>query len=113
MAHNMYDNQFGFRGGHSTLDLTILTIEEIITELDTKGHAIPLYFDLGKAFDTLDTSILLTKLEKYGTQSNQVIPDRPISVCFSKRGKLGAPTGNYRGTPRVNRRAPFIHYLYQ
>ena len=66
MYHNMYDNQFGFREGHSTLDLMILTIEEIITELDTKGHAIPLYFDLGKAFDTLDTSILLTKLEKYG-----------------------------------------------
>ena len=44
MAHNMYDNQFGFRGGHSTLDLMILTIEEIIMELDTNGHAIPLYF---------------------------------------------------------------------
>ena len=59
MSKTMFKNQFGFRSGHSTMDLMILTIEETLTQLDLKGNAIPLYFDLGKAFDTLDQNILL------------------------------------------------------
>ena len=90
MANTMFANQFGFRAGHSTLDLMILTIEEIITELDTKGHAIPLFFDLGKAFDTLDTNILLSKLEKYGVRG---IPLQLIRSYLSNRSQYVTVNG--------------------
>ena len=59
-------NQFGFRPNHSTTDLMIFTVENICRQLDQTGFSIPLYFDLGKAFDTLPHSTLLRKLEYYG-----------------------------------------------
>lgn len=90
MANSMFANQFGFRSGHSTLDLMILTIEEIITELDTKGHALPLFFDLGKAFDTLDMNILLAKLERYGVRG---IPLQLIRSYLSDRSQYVTVNG--------------------
>ena len=59
-------NQFGFRPNHSTTDLMIFTVENICRQLDEHGFSIPLYFDLGKAFDTLPHTTLLRKLEYYG-----------------------------------------------
>jgi len=58
--------QFGFRKNYSTsYALTSLT-ETIRKNLDNGEFACGVFIDLQKAFDTVDTEILIKKLEHYG-----------------------------------------------
>ena len=72
--HNcIYNLQFGFREKHST-DHALFSITEKIREtLDDNNFVCGTFIDLQKAFDTVDHSILLKKLENYGVRglSNQ------------------------------------------
>ena len=42
------------------------SVNKIISELQQRNHVIGIFIDLSKAFDTLDHSKLITKLEHYG-----------------------------------------------
>ena len=59
-------NHFGFRKKHRTVDSIARVIEDIRESLDKKVPSCCVFFDLRKAFDTIDHSILLQKLENYG-----------------------------------------------
>jgi len=64
----LHNYQFGFRKYHSTaLALDELT-NSLYSHLD--NHEIGMYFDLQKAFDTVDHEILLTKLYNYGVRGS-------------------------------------------
>lgn len=52
-----------------TLQLTAL-IDEITKAIDEEKDAVPLFLDLSKAFDTVNHSILLSKLDLYGLLDN-------------------------------------------
>lgn len=41
-------------------------VEEITSAVDSKKHAVGIFIDLRKAFDTINHSILVQKVEKYG-----------------------------------------------
>jgi len=60
------DYQFGFRRHHSTSLALIDVIDNIYSHLDNKEYVLGIYLDLKKAFDTVDHSILLWKLNYYG-----------------------------------------------
>lgn len=61
-----YSSQYGFRSGHSTEFACLELVDRIIQEMDRGKIPICIFLDLSKAFDTLDHTILLTKLEYYG-----------------------------------------------
>ena len=65
--HNcIYELQFGFRENHSTIHALLSLTENIREALDNNNFACGIFIDLQKAFDTVDHSILLTKLHHYG-----------------------------------------------
>ena len=66
----IYDVQFGFRKQHSTNHALIHVIEDIRNAMDNNSFAVGVFIDLQKAFDTVDHTILLSKLEHYGVRDN-------------------------------------------
>ena len=62
----IYDLQFGFRENHSTNHAIISIIQKIQDAIKNDKFAIGVFIDLQKAFDTVNHSILLEKLNHYG-----------------------------------------------
>ena len=65
--HNMIDdNRSGFRSGRSTTQASMLITDKIQKAIESKLYFWGMFLDLSEAFETVDYSILLAKLEHYG-----------------------------------------------
>lgn len=62
----LVEEQYGFRSNRSTSLAITEALEEITNAIDNKKYAVGLFLDLKKAFDTINHSILLKKMERYG-----------------------------------------------
>ena len=61
-----FERQFGFRRSHSTIHTLLNIVERIRKSLDSGDFACGVFVDFAKAFDTVDHSILISKLNHYG-----------------------------------------------
>ena len=62
----LYEHQYGFRAGHSTIQPVMKFSDKVYNALNNDKFTLNVFIDLTKAFDTCDTDILLEKLENYG-----------------------------------------------
>uniref|UniRef100_A0A1B6MAK8 Reverse transcriptase domain-containing protein n=1 Tax=Graphocephala atropunctata TaxID=36148 RepID=A0A1B6MAK8_9HEMI len=70
--HLLDDNQHGFRNGRSTISAAVEYLESIIDSVDKGEHALGIFMDLSKAFDSVDHSILIKKLNYLGINLNNL-----------------------------------------
>ena len=61
-----YEDQFGFRPGHSTELASLRFVDTLVSQMDNFYIPTSILIDLSKAFDTLDHNIMLSKLRYYG-----------------------------------------------
>ncbi len=66
MKNKLRNEQFGYRPKHSTSDFMIYLMEKINEIINQDKFSMILFFDLNKAFYTLDHNILFRKLEQFG-----------------------------------------------
>jgi len=64
------DKQYGFREKNSTSLALINLIDKLSEEIDNKKFSVGIFIDLSKAFDTVDHTIMLSKLEVYGVRGH-------------------------------------------
>ena len=101
-----YINQFGFRPAHSTELAALRLVDHLIAQMDMYNVPTNIYIDRSKAFDTLDHSILLSKLKCYGVTGcsydllSSYLTDRSQYVEFSghKSDTLSISTGVPQGS---------------
>ena len=83
--------QFGFRKKHSTLHTLISMTEHIKNTIDNGKYGCGIFIDLKKAFDTLNHTILLKKLEHYGIRG---VPFQWFESYLSDRKQFVSVSGH-------------------
>ena len=68
VKYKLSEKQYGFRAKHSTIQAITEMYADIVEALDTRRMTIASFLDLSKAFDTIDHTILINKLKKYGVR---------------------------------------------
>lgn len=83
------EEQSGFRKGHSTETALAWVLNEWKREMDDGNLVLALFLDLKRAFETVDRSILLNKLFKYGIRQKELRWFESFLSARTQRIKLG------------------------
>ena len=108
--HNILSmNQFGFRKNYSTFLALMDLVDNISKNIDEGNYSIGIFLDLSKAFDTIDHTILLDQLFRYGIRGvtlnwfKHYLNDRKQFVSYnnttsvSMKVTCGVPQGSILG----------------
>ena len=111
-----FSSQFGFRDNCSTQHAILDILNKIQSKIDAKLFSCGIFIDLKKAFDTVDHSILLHKLNHYGVRG---IINTWFSTYLSKRSQstqIASTVSNKEeiacGVPQGSVLGPLLFFLF-
>ena len=112
----IFHSQHGFQAGHSPYMNLISMQDKISSAIENNEYAVGIFFDLAKAFDTVDHEILLCKLESYGIRGMQLdwfasyFDNRLQCVCCN--GALSDLKVINFGVPQGSNLGPLLFLIY-
>lgn len=109
-------NQHGFQQSKSVETATFQLLQFVYDEVDKKNHVVGLFFDLSKAFDTLNVDFVVYKLQRLGIRGlalnliKSFLTDRKLHVKI-----YGTISENYevdQGVPQGSVLGPLLFLLF-
>ena len=114
--NTLYENQYGFRRGHSTSHALNFSVNYVESCLKKRQHVLGIFIDLSKAFDTVPHQELLSKLENYGIRGNA---NKLIASYLSNRFQYVSVLGEdseklpvLYGVPQGSCLGPLLFIIY-
>ena len=110
------DNQHGFRQGRSCETQLLLTINDLAKNLDNNLQTDVMFLDFAKAFDKVDHSCLIHKLQNYGIRGNLLswlenfLTQR--TQCVIIDGYCSSTTNVTSGVPQGSVLAPLLFLCF-
>jgi len=103
-------NQSGFTKGTGTEDVIFKLTNEILNALNNKTMAGSIFCDLGKAFDSVNHEILLSKLPYYGISGKAKLL---LDSYLQNRYKKFQITNSYSNSNTVSKRTKIKYGVLQ
>src|SRR3989442_97744 len=114
--NTLYEFQFGFRTNYSTKLALLNSVDDILNSLNDKQYVAGIFFDLSKAFDSIDHSILLVKLDCYGIRGTMLNWFRSYLSNRSQYTKINDASSNLcpvaYGVPQGSVLGPLLFLIY-
>jgi hypothetical protein len=115
--HNiLFAGQHGFRKGHSCETALHELISDLNVARDSRLITMLLFIDYRKAFDTVDSNLLLLKLFHYGFTNSAIslVGDyfKGRSQCTKVQGKVSEPADILLGVPQGSVLGPLFFLLF-
>ena len=121
-TNQFYSSQYGFRSRHSCDQAINELLCTIIKNLEKQCITISLFLDLSKAFDTLEHSTILKKLDRYGIRGpalnwfKSYLTDRHLRVkCRTGENSVETTSDTYQveyGTPQGSCLGPLLFLIF-
>ena len=112
----MFEGQYGLRKRHSTEYAALELVDRISNSLDDRKLPISIFFDLSKAFDTLDYEIILYKLHHYGIRNSTLNWFRSYLTNRTQYIEIDSIKSNARppltGVPQGSILGPLLLFIY-